>query len=109
MQELRTVFKFCILHGTPSSKLADIASTVTTIIKQQALVRFDRAHFAAIGESAYEFEVVYWMLDPDYNKYMDTQQASNIAMVQAFEKRSDERRVGNACVSTWRSRWSPYL
>src|SRR3546814_8626435 len=22
--------------------------------------------------------------------------------------RSDERRVGNDCVSTWRSRWSPY-
>src|SRR3546814_8325390 len=29
---------------------------------------------------------IYWMLDPDYNKYMDTQQAINIAMVQAFEK-----------------------
>src|SRR3546814_18466995 len=55
MQERRIVFKFGILHETPSSKLADIASTVTTIIKQQALVRFDRAHFAAIGESAYEF------------------------------------------------------
>src|SRR3546814_17303557 len=23
-------------------------------------------------------------------------------------KRSEERRVGKACVSTWRSRWSPY-
>lgn len=86
MQERRIVFKFGILHETPSSKLGDIAGTVTNIIKAQALVRFDRAHFAAIGESAYEFEVVYWMLDPDYNKYMDTQQAINIAMVQAFEK-----------------------
>src|SRR3546814_7370742 len=54
MQERRIVFKFGILHETPSSKLADIASTVTTIIKQQALVRFDRAHFAAIGESRSE-------------------------------------------------------
>src|SRR3546814_18539541 len=26
----------------------------------------------------------------------------------AFRKRSDEGRVGKACVSTWRSRWSPY-
>ncbi|HET8881755.1 MAG TPA: mechanosensitive ion channel family protein [Solimonas sp.] len=86
MQERRIVFKFGILHETPSARLGDIAGTVAAIIKAQPLVRFDRAHFAAIGESAYEFEVVYWMLDPDYNKYMDTQQAINIAMVQAFEK-----------------------
>src|SRR3546814_17171621 len=28
--------------------------------------------------------------------------------VQLFERRSDERRVGKECVSTCRSRWSPY-
>src|SRR3546814_17704530 len=31
MQERSIVFKFGILHETPSSKLADLASTVTTI------------------------------------------------------------------------------
>ena len=86
MQERRIVFRFGILHETPSAVLGDVAGTVADIIRRQPLVRFDRAHFATIGESAYEFEVVYWMLDPDYNKYMDTQQAINIAMVQAFEK-----------------------
>jgi hypothetical protein len=38
-------------------------------------VRFDRAHIASIGESVYNVEVVYWVLDPDYAVYMDTQQA----------------------------------
>src|SRR3546814_13596687 len=29
-------------------------------------------------------------------------------IVRTFEKRSEERRVGKECVSTCRSRWSPY-
>src|SRR3546814_14977175 len=29
-------------------------------------------------------------------------------IVAAFAQRSEERRVGKACVSTGRSRWSPY-
>src|SRR3546814_11302344 len=28
--------------------------------------------------------------------------------IRAHQKRSEERRVGNECVSTCRSRWSPY-
>lgn len=86
MRERRIVFKFGILYETPSDKLGDVAGMVTAIIKDQALVRFDRAHFASFGDSSYDFEVVYWMLEPDYNKYMDTQQAINLAMVRAFEK-----------------------
>src|SRR3546814_12280051 len=30
------------------------------------------------------------------------------AMMWIFLLRSDERRVGKECVSTWSSRWSPY-
>src|SRR3546814_14257463 len=36
--------------------------------------------------------------------------ARRLALAEAFEqeKRSEERRVGKECVSTCRSRWSPY-
>src|SRR3546814_11336803 len=30
------------------------------------------------------------------------------AQIQPWKSRSEERRVGNECVSTCRSRWSPY-
>src|SRR3546814_12201795 len=33
---------------------------------------------------------------------------SESEFVQATQARSEERRVGNECVSTCRSRWSPY-
>src|SRR3546814_11954014 len=34
--------------------------------------------------------------------------AANVAGVSDFLRRSEERRVGKECVSTCRSRWSPY-
>ncbi|WP_245586259.1 mechanosensitive ion channel family protein [Solimonas soli] len=85
MRERRVVFKFGILYETPVAKLEKIADQVREIVVAQPTVRFDRAHFASFGESSYDFEVVYWMLDPDFNKYMDTQQAINLAMVRKFE------------------------
>src|SRR3546814_10946941 len=35
-------------------------------------------------------------------------QASTAMLAQANQSRSEERRVGKECVSTCRSRWSPY-
>src|SRR3546814_2817856 len=34
--------------------------------------------------------------------------ADHLGVAAAFEVRSEERRVGQECVSTCRSRWSPY-
>lgn len=49
------------------------------------MVRFDRAHFQTFSDSALRFEIGYYMLDPDDNRYMDTQQAINLAIHQKFE------------------------
>ncbi len=49
--------------------------------------RFDRAHFKGYGDSALLFEVVYYVLDPDYNKYMDIQQAINLSLLRQFRER----------------------
>jgi small-conductance mechanosensitive channel len=84
MRERRNVFTFGVLYQTTAEQLERIPQIVRRIVEAQPLVRFDRAHFKEFGDSAYSFEVVYWMLDPDYNKYMDTQQAINLAMVREF-------------------------
>jgi len=57
---------------------------VRGIIEKQEGVRFDRAHFKEFGDWALNFEVVYWMLDPDYGRYMDVRQAINLALVDAL-------------------------
>jgi small-conductance mechanosensitive channel len=42
------------------------------------------------GESSLDFEVVYYVLDADYNVYMDIQQAVNLEIMERFEKENVE-------------------
>jgi small-conductance mechanosensitive channel len=85
MWERRILFNFGVLYQTTADQLEKIPVLVKAIIEQQPLARFDRAHFAKFGDSSLDYEVVYWMQDPDYTKYMDTQQAINLALVREFE------------------------
>jgi MscS family membrane protein len=48
-------------------------------------VRFERAHFARYGDFALIYEVVYWVLSPDYTIYMDTQQRINFAIYRQLQ------------------------
>ena len=45
-----------------------------------------RAHFQAYGTSSLDFEIVYYVLAPDYNLYMDIQQAINLRIHERFEQ-----------------------
>src|SRR3546814_16836566 len=48
-----------------------------------------------------------WSSVPD-NELIDTAIAGNLRDPKVMERRSEERRVGKECVSTCRSRWSPF-
>ncbi len=85
MKERRVVLVLGVTYDTPADKLERIPSMVTGIIEKQEEVRFERAHFRSFGNSALEFEIVYWVLDADYTIYMDKQQAINFAIFRAFE------------------------
>jgi len=86
MQERRVTFGFGVTYQTPRSAVATIPGIVRAAIDQQDDVRFDRAHFKGFGDSALEFEVVYYVLSPDYNRYMDIQQAINLEIMEQFER-----------------------
>ncbi len=53
-------------------------------------VRFDRGHFQSYGDFALIFEIVYYVLGPDYNLYMDCQQAINLFIHRRFEEEGIE-------------------
>jgi len=84
MYERRIVFKFGVLYDTPRDALGRLPGIVREIIESQDGVRFDRAHFFNFGDSSLDFEVVYYVLDADFNHYMDIQQAINLAMIDRF-------------------------
>src|SRR3546814_11000058 len=48
------------------------------------------------------------ILKVERNAFLAGIQMAEIAAVAGAQRRSEERRVGKECVSTCRSRWSPY-
>ena len=85
MAERRVVFTLGVTYQTAYRHLKSIPGWIETIIGELDLTRFDRAHFQGFGDYALKFEIVYYVLDPDYNRYMDIQQAINLAIHQKFE------------------------
>ncbi len=85
MYERRVVFGIGVVYQTPARQLARIPGMIREIVEAQEQTRFDRAHFKAFGDFALTFEVVYYVLSPDYTLYMDIQQAINLALYQRFE------------------------
>ena len=84
MEERRVLFRIGVVYQTTPTQLRRIPPMVREIIERQSPTRFDRAHFAAFGDSSYDFEFVYYVASPDYNAYMDIQQAINLAIVDDF-------------------------
>ena len=86
MVERRVVFTIGVLYQTPVQQLEAIPMMLREIVESQKQVRFDRAHFKAYGAYSLDFEIVYWVHSPDYNIYMDIQQAINLAILRQFQE-----------------------
>ena len=84
MSERRVVFSLGVTYQTPHEKLAAIPAMIREIIEAQPQARFDRAHFKEYGDFSLNFEVVYYMADPNYTLYMDVRQAINLAIFRRF-------------------------
>ncbi len=86
MEKRRVVFSLGVEYGTQEEKLKCIPELLKTIICGIDDAAFDRAHFQKFGDSSLNFEVVYYVLSPDYNKYMDIQQKINFEIFSKFNK-----------------------
>jgi len=90
MYERRIVFSIGVVYQTSYEKLTKIPKVIKNIIDNQEQTRFDRAHFKEYGPYSLNFEVVYWIENPDYNIYMEIQQAINLEIFHQFEKEGIE-------------------
>lgn len=84
MQDRRIVFRIGVVYETPPEKLERIVTLVRNMIEARPNTRFDRGHFAALGAASYEFEFAYYVNSPEYDDYMDVQEAINFAIVRTF-------------------------
>jgi small-conductance mechanosensitive channel len=90
MSERRVVFAVGVVYQIPYEKLTQVSGMLREIVDAQEHARFDRAHFKSYGDFALNFEIVYYVQVPDYNVYMDTQQAINLAIFRRFQEEGIE-------------------
>jgi len=87
MDQRRVVFKLGVTYQTTLKQVKEIPIIIRNVIKNTKDTVFDRAHFFSYGDFSLVFEVVYYVLSRDYNKYMDIQQEINFAIKEEFQKR----------------------
>lgn len=85
MAERRVVFSINVVYQTEYMLLIKIPEIIRKIVEFQSQVRFDRTHFKNYTDFSVSFETVYYVLSPDYNLYMDIQQAINLEIFRQFE------------------------
>ena len=90
MYERRVVFSLGVVYQTTLEQLTRIPKMVRETIEAQENTRFDRAHFFKYGDYALQFEIVYYVKSPDYNIYMDIQQAINLEIYRQFSEQGIE-------------------
>ncbi|MBU2636662.1 MAG: mechanosensitive ion channel family protein, partial [Bacteroidetes bacterium] len=90
MDKRRVVFKLGVTYQTNLQQLKEIPVIITNIIKSINDTVFDRTHFFSYGDFSLIFEVVYYVIGSDYNRYMDIQQEINFKIKEEFEKRGIE-------------------
>lgn len=90
MAERRVLFQVGVVYQTPRERLEAIPDIMRQAVEAHDNTRFDRAHLASYGDFSIVFEIVYYVLSPDYNTYMDVQQDINLFIHRAFEEQEIE-------------------
>jgi len=90
MDRRRVVFQLGVTYQTKLEQLKEIPKIIERIIKNTKDTAFDRAHFFSYGDFSLIYEVVYYVISADYNKYMDIQQQINFAIKEEFENKGIE-------------------
>ncbi len=84
MVERRAVFVIAVSYDITPAALQQVPTIIREAVMRQPRTRFDRSHLRSYSAAAIDFETVYWVLTPDYNAYMDIQQAINLELFTRF-------------------------
>lgn len=84
MWQRRVIHKFGVVYSTPADTLEKIPEWIKDIVLKYQQLSFDRCHFMEYGGSSLDFELVYFIADPEFNVHMDFQQKVLIDIYRKF-------------------------
>jgi small-conductance mechanosensitive channel len=85
MWQRRVVLKFAVPYRTPIEKLEQVPGWIKEIVTAESKLSFDRCHLAYLSASSLDFELAFYVLDTDFNVYMDLQQQLFWSVMRKFE------------------------
>lgn len=90
MLRRRVVFKIGVTYQTTPRQLKKIPEIIKSAVNSKENATFDRSHFSGFADFKLDFESVYYIEGPDYNQFMDIQQAIYLEIFEAFAKEKIE-------------------
>lgn len=90
LEKRRVKFTIGVTYDTPLHKMKEIPQMIRGIVEELPDTAFGRAHFTAFSDYSMDFEVVYFVLSNDYDRYMDIHQSFNLQLKEAFEREGIE-------------------
>lgn len=88
MSTRRVQFALNVNPTTSPDVAAQVPAALKAIIEKQQQVRFERAHLKTLDQEFIGYEIVYYVLDPNYTLFMDIQQAIILDTMQLLDQLS---------------------
>jgi small-conductance mechanosensitive channel len=85
MSDRRVLLAFGVDYRTTADQLARLPALLRALVEAQPGTRFGRAHLKGIGQASLDFELVFYLANPDDTLYLDTQQAVLLAVIRTLE------------------------
>ena len=90
MNTRRILFSLGVVYETSYDKLVKVPGLIKEIIDGEPKARFGRAHFSSYGDFALNYDIVYFVLTPSFDDYMDIQQNVNLEIFKRFSEEGIE-------------------
>ena len=84
--EQRVLTTLRLSYETPPDTLRSIPKLIEDIAREQTNTRFERCHLLTLGDSALQFELAYFVQQPNVNSVADVQQAVNLRIIEEFRR-----------------------
>ena len=81
----RVVQNFGLTYSTSPDVVERIPVWIQEFFETKPDLKFDRCHFKNFGASSLDFELVFFVTNPDYNLYMDLQQQLLLHIMRKFQ------------------------
>jgi small-conductance mechanosensitive channel len=86
LSQRRILATIRLSFATPTDKLKALPETLEKVVREHPQARFERCHLKTLGDSAFEFELSYFVQQPAVNPMLDLQQSVNFRIVDELRR-----------------------